>query len=204
MSSSPPWMLVRLGLETAVHHGPADEDRLAALDIKSVADYRAFLIRVYGFESALEAAVTRVRGIDQALCRGRTSRLRRDLIALGVKAEDVARVPKAALQIRTVPEAIGWLFVLERQALLAGQLQRQLLRVLGDAIKSATLYLAACGDCPGARLRVFGEAAGYYAQSYPPRMIVAGAQEAFRAQRQWYMSSRNETYTGLVDDAAVA
>jgi hypothetical protein len=53
-------------------------------------------------------------------------------------------------------------------------------------------------------LRAFGETAGYYAQSYPPRMIVAGANEAFRTQRQWYMAPHELQPDILVDEAAVA
>jgi heme oxygenase len=127
-----------------------------------------------------------------------------DLIHLGVRSEDIERMAMAAVHIRTIPEAFGWLFVLERQSLLAGQLLRHLSRTLGTAIKNATTYLAACVDSPGARLRAFGEAAGKCAQSYPPRMIVAGASDAFRTQRQWYMYPHGELQLDLVDDAAVA
>ena len=67
--SSPPWMLIRLALETRPHHIAADETRLRLMDVRSRAEYRAELVRIYGFEAAVESALLRVKDLDGQLVR---------------------------------------------------------------------------------------------------------------------------------------
>jgi heme oxygenase len=192
IASAPPWMLVRLALETANHQQHADEERLAALEIAGVADYRAFLVRVFGFEASVEDALARVTDIEPSFVRDRakTARLQQDLRALGMSPEDIATLPRAAtLTIRSAAQALGWLFVIERHTLLHGLLRRHVERTLGDAAHNATTYFQAYGGTPGARFRELGTALCAYAHTYPPATIVAAATEAFRSQRHWYASS---------------
>src|SRR4051794_33604269 len=94
--STPPWMLVRIALETSAHQSFADEDRLGALDVKTAQDYRAFLVRVFGFEAPIEAAISTVKGLDPELLtdRLRTGQLQRDLRALGMAPEQIATLPR--------------------------------------------------------------------------------------------------------------
>src|SRR4051812_24994539 len=192
VASAPPWMLVRLALETATHQTQSDEDRLTALDIANAAGYRAFLVRVYGFEAAVEAALDKVPDIDMSFVRDRakTPRLEHDLRALGMSPEDIATLPRAGtLTIRSAAQALGWLFVIERHTLLHGLLRRHVERTLGDAARNATTYFQAYGGTPGARFRELGAALCAYAHTYPPVTIVTAAKEAFRSQRHWYASS---------------
>ncbi|MBA3460864.1 MAG: biliverdin-producing heme oxygenase [Deltaproteobacteria bacterium] len=182
-------MLVRVALETSNHHAAADEDRLTALDIETVDDYRSFLTRIYGFEVEVEAALAKVVDLDAAFVRDRakTARLHHDLVVLGLTSEDIIPMPKVStLTIRNAAQALGWMFVLERHTLLAGLIRRHVVRTLGYEILPGTSYLAAYGDTPGARFRAFGAALCAYAHTYPPASIVLAANEAFRAQRQWY------------------
>ena len=183
-----PWMLVRLGLETSIHHAQADEDRLAAMDVKTRAEYRAFLGLAYGFESSVEHAVWRTTELDGDVLRDRkkAARLRDDLQVLGLSASEIEDLPRAAVTIHSVAQALGWLFVIERHTLLSGLIKRHLHRALGDGVGGAFAYLSAYGDTPGARFRSLGEQLGRYAETCPPAAIVSGAKEAFRAQRQWY------------------
>lgn len=200
--SAPPWMLVRLALDTAVHHTQADEDRLAALQITTRDEYRRFLVRIYGFEAAVERGLERLEEHDPLLARGstRTARLQADLEALGMTAAAIEKLPRSSLvQIRTWSIAFGWLFVLERQTLLAGLIRRHLLHVLGYGIQPACSYLAMYGETPGARFRSFGVAVSEHAARYVPGPIVAAAGDAFRAQRQWYRRTREESTTPAVD-----
>ena len=186
---APPWMLVRLALETTLHHPSADEDRLGAMDIATVADYRAFLLRVYGFEAPVEQAIGRIADLDPALLRSRskTSLLRHDLMALGATSEELEHVCSFhAIHLRTFAHALGWLYALERHTLVSGLIRRHVLHVLGTTFEGATTYLNAYGTTPGARFRALGETLGRYAQEFPPTVIIAAACEAFRAQRQWY------------------
>ncbi|HUS27709.1 MAG TPA: biliverdin-producing heme oxygenase [Kofleriaceae bacterium] len=179
-------MLVRLGLETTHHHAPADEDRLAALTISSIHEYRSFLVRVLGFEAPVEEAVAKVHQIELRFVRerARVPLLRRDLLALGMSERDIGECPRATVTIRTAPEALGWMFVLERQTLLAGLLRRQIQQVLGT--NTPTMYLNAYGGAPGARMRDFGTRLGELAHTQSPSAIIDAANIAFRSQRQWY------------------
>jgi heme oxygenase len=184
--SVPPWMLVRLALETRAHHHRADEDRLAAMDVTSVAEYRSFLLRIYGFEAPLEEALTRVPDLEPVIVHGRykADALRHDLVALGLSVAQLTSSPIARPDIRSVPEALGWLFVVERQTLVSGLVRRHIFHMLGEATPAS--YLSVYSDAPGARFRSFGEILGQFAKRYPPSTIIAAANHAFRAQRQWY------------------
>lgn len=189
-------MLVRIAIETTRHHRAADEDRLAALELSTVDGYRALLIRIHGFESAVEEALARVTDLDPGFVRGRlkSAHLRHDLRALGMSVEAIAMLPQASsIAIRSAPQALGWMFVLERHTLLAGQICRHVQRTLGDATQAACAYFGAYGDTPGARFRELGAALCAYAHLHPPSSIVAAANEGFRAQRHWYLSSARDS-----------
>ncbi|MBA3502763.1 MAG: biliverdin-producing heme oxygenase [Deltaproteobacteria bacterium] len=177
---SPPWMLVRLALDTSIHQHQADEDRLSAIDLRSNPGYRAFLHKVYGFEAAVEAAIAR-SGVESMFTHGRykADLLRSDLAALGATEDPI----RAEVSIRSPAHAMGWLFVLERHTLLSGLIRRHIQRTLGDVPVG---YLSAYNERPGIRFRAFGDALGVCAQRHTPRAIIAGANEAFRAQRSWY------------------
>jgi heme oxygenase len=186
---SPPRMLVRLGLETRTHHASADEDRLALLDVANIDRYRAFLVRVHGFESVVEEALVRMHGLDRELLASRlkTKALRADLAALGASADEIVRLPRCSnVHLRSAPQAMGWLFVIERHTLLAGVIVRQLVRRLGDQLHGATAYLNAYGQEPGRRFRALGDALNACARRHSASAIVAAANECFRVQRQWY------------------
>ena len=191
---TPPWMLVRLALDTSLHHQPADDDRLAAIDIKSVGEYVTFLRRVYGFEAAVEEAIAGV-GLEPMITHGRFKAplLRSDLEALHVPCD----VPRAQVVVRSAAHAIGWLFVVERHTLLAGLICRHIQRTL---LAAPTAYLSAYGDTLGIRFRALGDALGAYAQRHSPRTIVSGALEAFRAQRQWYQHG-SQPASPIVEEA---
>ena len=188
--SAPSWMLLRVALETRVHHNIADADRLAVMDARDRSTYCTFLERVYGFESVVEAALVRTPDLDPVLVRDTTkmAHLRQDLNALGLGVHEIDLLPTAsAPNLRTPAQALGWMFVLERHTLLSGLIRRHLARYLTAEMAIASAYLWAYGETPGARFRVFGDALGHYGRRYAPDFIVAGAREAFRAQRQWYM-----------------
>lgn len=187
--SAPPWILLRLGLETVAYQGPADEDRLSALSVRTVDGYRALLVRILGFESSVERIVLRMKELERSFIedRLRSMHLREDLRALGLLDPDIASATNAAtLTIETAAHALGWLFVLERQMLVSGLILRQLLHVLGgDALK----YWSAYGDRPGAKFRAFAEGLSKHAKRHDPKLIVGGAIDGFRMQRQWYRTA---------------
>src|SRR5688572_11378552 len=116
-------MLQRLSTDTSPHHANADADRLAAMDVATRAEYRTFLARVYGFESAVEDAMSKTLAPEPDVLHDRIKmdRLRQDLEALGLTRTEIARLPVAATpRFRSHAQALGWLFVLERHTLVAG------------------------------------------------------------------------------------
>lgn len=188
-------MLLRLALETSTHHAAADEDRLSALSIGTVADYQCFLTRVFGFESVVEHLVVRLCAHQAPWSerRMRSFRLRADLRALGMTDHDIAALPVAtSLQIPSPAHALGWMYVLERQHMVSGQLRRQIQHTVGGAVEHALRYFDTARDTPGAGFRAFGDELGQLSRlsrDFPPAKMCAGAIEAFRAQRQWYAAT---------------
>jgi heme oxygenase len=163
------------------------------MDVKTAAEYRAFLVRIFGFESAVEEAILGVSDLDADIMDGRlrTEDLKQDLFALGLTTDELAYAPRLAnVPIGTAPQALGWLFVLERSMLMAGILRRHVERTLRDSLCGAVQYLATSSMQPGSRFGALGDCLGDYADRYTPGLIIAAASEAFRAQRQWYASIR--------------
>jgi heme oxygenase len=198
--ANPSWMLVRVMLETRSHHARADEDRLALVDRRTTAAYRAFLARIYGFEAPYEVALASTRLSPDLLGpRLKAERLLADLVRLGATPEYLARLPRCPIRpFVTEPEAFGWLFAVERNTLLHGQLYRHVATWLPELDH---LYLGAYPS-PGARMRELGEALDRACITpLVPDRICAAAREAFRWQHQWF-DARNGTWDD--DDKALA
>ncbi len=181
-------VLVRLDDVTRVRHAAADDDRLALLlATVNVEVYRRFLTRVYGFESPVESAVQMTPGLDDVLDpRSRTSMklLKADLLALGVA--DPSALPRSAsvFPFRGPAEALGWIYVVERNAMLHGVLRRHLEQRLCG---TATAYLAGNERAVSARVRERGHALDAVAISDEiVDRIFTAAHAAFRAQRLWF------------------
>jgi heme oxygenase len=192
-------MLVRLALETRSYHARADADRLALLEDATPGKYRAFLGRVLGFEGRYEEALRRTPGLDPQVVRTRAKadRIAVDLAALGMTEREIAALPRCnsiPSVFRTIAQALGWMYVVERNTLLHGLLRRHLEMHLPPELERAGSYLGAYGDTPGARYRELGELLGTAARgSVMPNHVVSAANDAFRHQRSWFTApERNE------------
>src|SRR5687768_16824151 len=123
-------MLLRVALDTRSLHAVADADRLVLLEDPSVPTYRRFLGRVFGFEASFEAALAQAPGLDPSVIRGcdGTHNLVRDLSSLGLTADEIARLPRftGVPRFQTALRAVGWLYVIERNALVHGLVSRHL------------------------------------------------------------------------------
>jgi heme oxygenase (biliverdin-IX-beta and delta-forming) len=182
------WMLLRLGLETYQHHAAVDEDRLGLMEVETEADYRSQLARIYGFEAAVENALSVHVDIRE---RARSHRLRRDLIALGMTDNAIDMLPRCVVRLGSLTQALGWWFVIERHTLVAGVIRRHLEHRSSPDLGHATSYLAAYGETPGARFRSLCAMIDEHAGQTPlyPALIVAAANEGFRCQRQWHVTA---------------
>jgi heme oxygenase len=181
-------MLTRLNLETQAFHALAESGwrGLLAPDI-SVASYIAELVRVYGFEGPLEAALAYTPHLGLAINeRYRAGYIAQDLITLGMRPGEVARLPQQLIAPFASPlEALGWIYVAERSAPLHEEVRRNVSARLPQA-RQACVYLTANEGQVGARWHSLGQAFDQAART--PRMaeeIVAGAHAGFRAWVEW-------------------
>jgi heme oxygenase len=202
-------MLVRLALETRQHHAHADGDRLALLEDASLTSYRAFLATVFGFEVRVEEALARTPRLDAELVRTRAKAelLAADLVGLGYSEPQVGALRRcsAVPAFRSPAQALGWLYVVERNTLLHGLLRRHLVTVMPQAMERAGSYLGAYGDTPGARHRELGEILDQLAKVAAdlPQQLVTAANEAFRCQRHWFLQRRDQPIE-RADEAVLA
>lgn len=187
-------MIDRLSQETSGFHADADRDidTLFRPHV-TVEDYRDYLIRSYGFEAPLEAALALSSALDMMLDlrgRARAGLIAQDLIRLGLRPATVTDLPMCLTvpQFRSTAEALGWMYVIERSALAHAIIRRHLMTCLPDAMVQASAYLQSGGGLLGARWRQFGEALDRVA-NHPAvaDRIVHSALEAFRCHRRWVM-----------------
>lgn len=183
-------MLVRIARETKPHHASADADRLALLDEPAPTreQYLAFLESVYAFEVPYELALVQTPGLDPRILRHRSksARLHNDLLALGASDADLGELPRPAIPMfRSEAQALGWLYVVERNTLLHGLMRRHLGRAIPTVIERAGAYLAAY-ESPGTRYRELGVDLDAAARRAMPGEIIGAAHAAFACQRFWF------------------
>ncbi|MBV8756839.1 MAG: hypothetical protein JO257_06185 [Deltaproteobacteria bacterium] len=166
------------------------------MDVVSPAQYRAFLERIYGFESAVELRAASIPAVSEAAtgARARIYRLHQDLLALGLTEQDISAIPQPLVDGRTASDALGYLFVVERHTLLAGLLRRHLAPRLRDTFARARAYFDAHTE-GGKHLREFGDelTASLTRKESRPEAILGAARRAFETQQQWYARSARAT-----------
>lgn len=183
-------MLVRLSLETRGYHALADDGWRSLLTPEvTKLSYIEQLICVYGFEGPLEAALAYTPNLDLVVRvheRYRAGYIAQDLIALGLRPGEVARLPQCVLAPFASPlEALGWIYVAERATPLHDEIRRYLNVRLPEA-KEACVYLSANEGHVGARWQALGHAIDNAVRS--PRMaeeVIAGAHAGFRTWLEW-------------------
>lgn len=192
--------LVRLNLETRSFHDAADEGWLGLLSPNVTrSDYLRQLVTVYGFEGPLEAAFAytpNLRLFVDLRQRSRAGLIATDLLALGLAAKAVSRVPQCLLAPFSAPvEALGWMYVAERATLLHERVRRHLVAALPGGPDICT-YIGAYEGAVGARWNELGHALDKAVRS-EARMddLIAGARSGFRTLIDW-SSTRNSYARG--------
>jgi heme oxygenase len=182
-------MLMRLNVETRVYHAAADAPLLELVrpDVRRL-DYMHLLVRMYGFEAALEGACAYTPRLSLFLdlrIRARSGLIARDLITLGLAPVDVAALAHcpALATFHDAPEALGWMYVTERATLLHDGVRRNLVARL-PSVDTACNYLAASSGRIAQRWNELGVAADRLAP-HGDRMVAA-ARHAFLALREWF------------------
>jgi heme oxygenase len=184
-------MLHRLDAETRAFHLEADHAWLSLMTpTVTRGRYAEELMRTYGFETSVEAALAYARPLQRVLDVPRTTRsglIVQDLLALGFGAGMVARLPQChtITPFTTASEALGWTYVIERATLLHDALYKHLSLTLIDA-GAAFSYLDVSRRTAASRWTALGAALDAHATTREiSDRIVAAAQDAFETLIQW-------------------
>ena len=182
--------LIQLNLATREHHAAADTPwRGLMVPTVQKQHYVGHLIKVYGFEAALEAAFRYTPGLAALIdlrARTRSGLLVEDLMRLGVGAARIAELEQHFVTFSSVPEALGWMYVVERSTLLHGAVRRYLTVRIPD-VATASRYLGAGASVAGARWNELGDALDAVAQApRVERQILGAANQCFLALRDWF------------------
>jgi heme oxygenase len=182
-------LLSRLEVATRQWHGGV-EATWRALGEHSVtrADYLAALLRTYGFVAPLESACRYTPGLARLLETRPLTRaglLAQDLLTLGVQPARLAALPQCRwiTTFKDVPEALGWLYVAYRAAVVQSGVHRQLIARLPE-LEDACAYLAS-GETSFAWDAYQRTIERYGAQPDSGNEVVAAASEAFACADRW-------------------
>ncbi|MEE1656717.1 biliverdin-producing heme oxygenase [Microvirga sp. CF3062] len=181
-------ILARLKTETRAAH-----DRIeAAMDldrrITSRDGYRDLLIRFYGFHKAWEEEAVG-QAPDQGFFerRRKTQHLVRDLEALGLKSEDIIRLPQCRpLMPLPAPEAVlGSMYVVEGSTLGGAIIAREVQRRLGLDAETGCAYFRSYGRNIAAMWKSFGAVLLEASSPEADDVIVESAQKTFTVMHDW-------------------
>ena len=140
------------------------DDRELLVGRVSWLDYRLYLVRMYGFHAPIEHALSAFRPLaqvvtDAGLRNHKAALLAHDLVALGADRRDLLAAPRIAFAApRTLPEALGWTYVVESMTLRNKLVAQRLARHLPAEIQRASAYLRCYGDEAPTRWRELGSA----------------------------------------------
>ncbi len=183
--------LLRLNLETRAHHAAADEGWLALLSPAAQRyDYVRQLIATYGFQAPLEAALAYTPRLHLALElreRTRAGLLAQDLLALGLKASEIATLPQCfpIAPFGNPTEALGWMYVTERATLLHDSIRRYVVAKVPDAAR-ACAFLSAYEGIASARWLELGRVLDRVVTTERAiDELIASAHAGFRCAIEW-------------------
>ncbi|NVB84442.1 MAG: biliverdin-producing heme oxygenase [Kofleriaceae bacterium] len=154
--------------------------------------YRSQLVRVYGFEAALESALVTTPNLVLAdrLDRTRSGLLAQDLLALGVTPGRMTALPQADITSFDDPiEALGWKYVAERPTQLHSAIKRNIVaRVPHSA--NALAYLSAYDGVAAARWQSLGMLLDHISRRpLAGERLVRAAKAAFSTMGKWFRES---------------
>jgi heme oxygenase len=153
----------------------------------SLEQYRDYLVRAYGFEAPLESAcvLTPCLASHSATARQRTRYIAQDLVALGFPPERLLELKPCPMHpFRDLSEALGWLYVAERNGITNSRCHGRLAEHAPELAARAS-YLGCYGPATPARWRAFGIRLERAAAGVDPDRISAAAVESFARMHRW-------------------
>lgn len=189
-----PDITTRLRTETAAEHEAIEETVGLMAPGTDLDTYRAYLEQTLGFVEPLEDRFVDLLGREPVDWerRRKADRLRRDLRALGLDDDQLARLPRHPTFAASLDRDGAWgaAYVLEGSTLGGQLLERHLREALGpDA--GEFLYLSPYGDRQGAMWREFKAALTGLAttetrgRAVDADAVVEGARRTFESMRRW-------------------
>jgi heme oxygenase len=186
-------LLDRLTEETRAFQNELDAEAEVMLG-GSVAGYRRFLLQTYGFVVPVERALMASPGLERYFDKRRLRKqqlLEHDLQAMNVReTTGGASVPSLA----NLHDALGWAYVVERNALTHPQLYRRLAGTIPGEIAFASSYLkcyfGGFGSGVGEMWRSFTDdlEAAVWEGAQSDRVVDA-AKAAYRTYERWRANS---------------
>jgi heme oxygenase len=154
--------------------------------------YRTYLEQLLGFHRPLEPVLfaragLRELGIRRAE-REKAPWLARDLLALGLSAEQVITLPRcrALPRVQSLSAALGCCYVLEGATLGAQLIYRELSPRLPDTMSRASSYLRCYGTETSRMWKAFCAALEHHGQyAHEQAEMADAARETFTALRAW-------------------
>jgi heme oxygenase (biliverdin-IX-beta and delta-forming) len=186
-------LLQRLKVETAAAHARIEE----ALDLdqrmKSIDDYRTFLVRLYGFHAAWEPRAEALIADPRFFApRRKLHKLTRDLRALGLSPEEVDAQPLCGelMAMRSEAEAFGAMYVVEGSTLGGVIIAHHIDRAVGPPATSACSYLRCYGADLDRMWKAFGgHLLAFSAPGFDDEVVVS-AHRTFAALHAWLCHPR--------------
>ncbi|NVB84354.1 MAG: hypothetical protein HOV81_38615 [Kofleriaceae bacterium] len=152
-------VLDRLNAATRLDACVADTDVVACLGDFSRERYVDYLVRSFCFEEPFECACVMTPALSRYADPASWSRTRfiaEDLVALGLPAEKLLELAPCQLAaFDNVSDALGWLFVAERNVKTNSIVHHQMVQ-RAPAVAAAAKYMRCYGTATGARWRAFG------------------------------------------------
>jgi heme oxygenase len=188
---------MKLNMATRHSHAEVDEPWLDLLrPTVTRADYLGQLVRTYGFVAPFEGAckytpdLARVLDVQQT----RAGLIAQDLLALGLSPSQVASVPQchSITTFRSVAEALGWSYAIERSTLLQDGIRRHLLELLPE-VEPACTYLASYDGRIGEQWQTFARLLDRVGAKHGAAdEIIAAAHAGFDTVKTWFRTTRSE------------
>jgi heme oxygenase len=184
-------VLERLCTETRELQAEADSELRDLAAAASAALYRRFLSRLFGFVRPLEGSLWETTHLARFLDLRRLRRhplLLADLEHLGATRAEIDALPRCTSipWFETVPEALGWAFVIERNTMFFPSLVATLASALPDEMRTAGSYMSSYTDPGGEMWLSFTEAIDVAVEEpHHANRIVDAARAGFRHLRRW-------------------
>ncbi len=185
--------MARLRAETGMLQRRVERELALFGDSASWLDYRLYLCRMYGFLAPIERALAVTPGLaavirDAGVRNSKVALLARDLASLGVERGSLVQIPRISVPVLDeLPEALGWMYVVEASTLDAEDLARHLALRLPSELGCASSYLRCYGGLVHMRWHDFGVALDAFVDRVEPgacdRVVLAATDCLIRLHR---------------------